>query len=111
MNGPFYNESMRCAVGIATLIGIAVLSLAVCAATPLQRALEFVPADLPIRRALAEGGTSLTYEAPISEVYFTLLDARVEENAIVLDVVPVNDRPNRLFHMLLYRDAPFAGCG
>jgi hypothetical protein len=72
---------------------------------------EAATIDLPVRRALAEGGTSLTYEKPISEAYFTLLDARIEERAIVLDVAPVNDQPNRLFRMLLYLDAPFAGCG
>lgn len=67
--------------------------------------------DLPARRALAEDGVSLTYEKPISEAYFTLLDARIEDSAIILDVAPVNGQPNRLLRMLLYRDAPFAGCG
>jgi hypothetical protein len=68
-------------------------------------------ADLAGRRALAEGGTSTAYEQPISVVCFTLLASRVEDCAIVFDVSPVNDQPNRLFRMLLYLDAPFAGCG
>ena len=72
---------------------------------------EAATADLPIRRALAEGGTSLTYEKPISEAYFTLLEASVEDRAIILDVAPVNNQPQRLFRTLLYLDAPFAGCG
>jgi len=72
---------------------------------------EAAEADLSPRRALPETGMSSTYERPIAEVYFTVLTAEVEGSAVVLTVAPVNGQPRRLFRMLLYLDAPFAGCG
>ncbi|MCK4394881.1 hypothetical protein KAX17_18435 [Candidatus Bipolaricaulota bacterium] len=72
---------------------------------------EAAETDLSPRRALAEAGMSSAYERPIAEAYFTVLTAEVKGSAIVLTVAPVNDQPRRLFRMLLYLDAPFAGCG
>jgi len=66
--------------------------------------------DLAPRRLLAEEGTSREFEAPIREVYFTVIDGRVEDSAIVLTVHPTEDQPRRLFWMISHRDAPFAGC-
>ena len=71
---------------------------------------EFASMDLPLRRALAEEGTSTYFDAPIEESYFVVLDAEVRESAAVLTVAPTNDQPWRLFRMIYYRDAVFAGC-
>jgi hypothetical protein len=77
-------------------------------ATPQQAA-----ADLEGRRLLAEEGISLTsQEAPVTyaERVFTLVDATLVGDAVVLDVVPVDDSPARLEQMLLRRDMLFAAC-
>jgi len=71
---------------------------------------ELAEADLPARCLLAEEGSSSHYDAPIAESYFTVLNCAAKDSALILVVVPVNDQPNRLFRMILYRDAPFAGC-
>jgi len=71
---------------------------------------ELAEADLAARCLLAEEGSSSHYDAPIAESYFTVLDCAVKESAVILEVSPINDQPNRLFRMVLYRDAPFAGC-
>lgn len=71
---------------------------------------ELAAVDLEPRRLLAEEGMSSSFEAPIAESYFTVLSAGVEERAIVFTVAPVNGQPSRLLRMVLYRDAPYAGC-
>jgi len=71
---------------------------------------ELAAMDLPARLLLAEEGISRQYDAPISESYFTVLDFDVQDNAIVLTVAPINDQPSRLFRMIFYLDAVFAGC-
>jgi len=71
---------------------------------------EAVTADLPIRRALAEGAFSQSRKAPYSEVSFTLVEASVEGKDVVLTVFPINDQPKRLFAMIHSRDMSFAGC-
>ncbi len=71
---------------------------------------ELAEMDLAARCMLAEEGLSTHYDAPISEGYFTVLNCTIQDSAVVLEVTPINDQPNRLFRMILYRDAPFAGC-
>jgi len=71
---------------------------------------ELAARDLPARLLLAEAGTSRKYDAPISESYFTVLDFDVQDSAVILTVAPINDQPNRLFRMIFYLDAVFAGC-
>ena len=71
---------------------------------------ELAEADLTARCILAEEGVSSHYDAPIAESYFTVLDCNVQDSAVILEVAPINDQPSRLFRMILYRDAPFAGC-
>lgn len=71
---------------------------------------ELAAIDLPARRALAEEGMSSHYDAPITESYFVVLDASVKDSAAVFAVAPSNDQPSRLFRMVLYLDALFAGC-
>jgi len=71
---------------------------------------ELAERDLPARCALAENAVSAHYEAPISESYFTVLHCTTQDSAVLLEVAPVDDQPNRLFRMVLYLDAPFAGC-
>ncbi|MFC2105176.1 hypothetical protein ACFLS0_00210 [Candidatus Bipolaricaulota bacterium] len=71
---------------------------------------ELAAMDLPLRRALAEEGTSTYYDAPIDDSYFVVLEAEVRESAAILTVAPINDQPWRLFRMIYYRDAVFAGC-
>jgi len=66
--------------------------------------------DLAARRLLANRGASASSDAPISEAYFTLSDARVVGATIVFDVCPASDQPRRLLRMVLYADAPFAAC-
>ncbi|UCF10561.1 MAG: hypothetical protein JSW65_02505 [Candidatus Bipolaricaulota bacterium] len=73
-------------------------------------AVELAELDLAPRRLLAEEGRSSSFDAPIAESYFSVLSAGVEDRAIVFAVAPVNDQPMRLFRMVHYRDAPFAGC-
>jgi hypothetical protein len=73
-------------------------------------AAELAARDLAPRRLLAEEGMSSSFEAPLAESYFTVLSAGVEERAVVFTVAPVNGQPSRLLRMVLYRDAPFAGC-
>lgn len=71
---------------------------------------ELAEIDLPARCVLAEGGVSTHYDAAISESYFTILNCNVRGSAAILMVSPINDQPNRLFRMIFYRDAVFAGC-
>lgn len=71
---------------------------------------ELAAMDLPARCALAEEGMSTYFDAPISESYFTILDCGVQDSALTLIVAPINDQPWRLFRMIFYRDAVFAGC-
>jgi len=66
--------------------------------------------DLEPRRLLAETGGSAHYERSITETFFTLEDAALDETAILFTVRPVNDQPRRLFQMLIYADAAFAAC-
>lgn len=68
-------------------------------------------ADFESRVNLAEKGfvrrpASSTY----SDVYFSLLHAIVEENKIVMEVQPTNDKPGRLFSMAHIEDMTFALC-
>jgi len=71
---------------------------------------EAAAADLEPRRMIAEHGMSSTYDLPTSETFFTVLDAYAEDRVLILSVDPAHGQPRRLFQMLLYRDAPFAGC-
>ena len=71
---------------------------------------ELAEMDLPARCALAEEGISTYFDAPIPESYFTVLDCRVQDSALILAVAPINDQPWRLFRMIFYHDAVFAGC-
>ena len=71
---------------------------------------ELAESDLPARCTLAENAVSEHYDAPISESYFTVLRCTTQDSAILLKVAPVDGQPNRLFRMVFYLDAPFAGC-
>lgn len=71
---------------------------------------ELAAMELPVRCLLAEAGTSREYDAPISESYFTVLSCDVQDSAVILTVTPTNDQPSRLFRMIFYVDAVFAGC-
>lgn len=71
---------------------------------------ELAERELPARCALAQDGMSTSFEAPIAESYFTVLDCCVQDSAAVLSVAPLNDQPWRLFRAILYRDAVFAAC-
>jgi len=67
-------------------------------------------ADLAPRRLLATTGSSTVSEKPVSETYFVLEDAWVDETLLCLVGYPVNSQPSRLFRSILYADAPFAAC-
>ncbi len=71
---------------------------------------ELAAMELPARCLLAEEGASAYHDGPISEDYFTVLNCDVEGSAVILTVVPINDQPIRLFRMIYYLDAVFAGC-
>ena len=71
---------------------------------------ELAAMELPVRSLLAQEGMSAHYDAPISESHFTLIDSDVQASAVILTVAPINEQPNRLFRMIFYRDAVFAGC-
>ncbi|MDQ3248467.1 MAG: hypothetical protein M3Q45_04585 [Chloroflexota bacterium] len=71
---------------------------------------EDAQADLAVRRTAAETGISVVTGQPLSESVFTLDDARVTGNALVLQLRPQNDQPTRLFQMFFTRDMAFAGC-
>lgn len=71
---------------------------------------EFAEIELPVRRVLAETGSSTRYDAPIADSYFSVLDAEVQESGAILTVYPAHDQPRLLFQMIYYRDAIFAGC-
>ena len=71
---------------------------------------ELAAMELPVRCLLAHEGMSTYYDAPISESYFTVLNADVQDSAVVLTTAPTNDQPSRLFRMIFYLDAAFAGC-
>jgi hypothetical protein len=67
-------------------------------------------ADLPGRQRLIEEGDS-TYGLPYQEVAFTSIDSRVSNRRLILDVAPVDDRPNHVFDQLPARFGLFAICG
>ena len=71
---------------------------------------ELAVMDLPVRLALAEEGLSAHYDAPIADSYFVVLEAEVKGSAAVLTVAPTDGQPSRLFRMIFYLDAVFAGC-
>ena len=71
---------------------------------------ELAAMELPVRSLLAQEAISTHHDAPVSESYFTLVSSDVQQSAVILTVTPVNDQPNRLFRMIFYRDAVFAGC-
>ena len=71
---------------------------------------ELATMDLPARLLLAQEGMSTLYDAPISESHFNVLSSDVQDSAVILTVAPINDQPNRLFRMIFYLDAVFAGC-
>ena len=71
---------------------------------------ELAAMELPVRCLLAHEGMSTYYDAPISESYFTVLNSDVQDSAVILTVAPINDQPIRLFRMIFYLDAAFAGC-
>jgi hypothetical protein len=73
-------------------------------------AAELAEMELPARCVLAEQGISIYFDAPIRESYFTILDCGVQDSAVILAVSPLSDQPWRLFRMIIYRDAVFAGC-
>lgn len=70
---------------------------------------ELAVLDRPARLLLAEEGTSAYYEAPISETCFTVQACEVQDSALLMTVIPVANQPLRLFRMIFYRDAVFAG--
>jgi hypothetical protein len=67
-------------------------------------------ADLERRAEMARTGVSLVTGVPYSETLFSLEDASVHGTSLVLEVVPLDDIPRRLFQMLQTRDMGFAGC-
>lgn len=71
---------------------------------------EMAHADLPARRALAQGGVSVITGLPYRETAFTVRDARVEGTSVVLEVEPVGGRPHLLFQLVYRRDLLFATC-
>lgn len=71
---------------------------------------ELAEMDLPAREAVAKEGMSDSFDAPIAERLFTVLDTQVQDSAVIIKVSPINDQPRRLFRMVFYFDAPFAGC-
>lgn len=71
---------------------------------------ELAAMDLPARLLLAQEGMSAHYDAPIAESYFNVLNSDVQDSAVIMTVAPINDQPNRLFRMIFYLDAVFAGC-
>ena len=71
---------------------------------------ELALLDMPARLLLAEEGMSAYYKAPIAEACFTVQSCEVLDSAIVMSVAPVANQPIRLFRMMFYLDAIFAGC-
>jgi hypothetical protein len=67
-------------------------------------------ADLEPRRQLAQDGISLRARQPYRDLAFTVQEAFVQDNDLVLQVSPVNDMPRRLFSIILARDMLFAAC-
>ncbi len=74
-----------------------------------ERAVD-ASADLPGRRRLIEEGDSIRYGAPYRDSVFSLIDAVAEGRQLILDVAPVNDRPQALFDVVTGRDMLFAIC-
>jgi len=71
---------------------------------------ELAEMDLYARCVLAEEGISTYFDAPINESYFTVLESGVQDSGLILTVAPIDDQPWRLFRMIFYWDAAFAGC-
>jgi hypothetical protein len=71
---------------------------------------ELAILDMPARLLLADEGSSTYYDAPISECCFTVQACETKDNAILMTVAPVANEPRRLFRMIFYVDAVFAGC-
>jgi hypothetical protein len=71
---------------------------------------DMASTDMPARLLLAEEGMSAQFDAPIREACFTVQTCEVRDSAIVMSVAPAENRPIRLFRMVFYRDAIFAGC-
>lgn len=67
-------------------------------------------ADLEPRQKLAQEGISLQVKQPYSEVMFTVDEASVKGNSLILQVSPVDGMPRRLFTMFMSRDMIFAVC-
>jgi hypothetical protein len=67
-------------------------------------------ADLEARQQMAQEGISVQMMQPYSEALFSLDDASVEENNLILRVSPANELPRRLFQMVIRRDMGFAAC-
>jgi len=71
---------------------------------------EMASLDMPARLILAEEGRSAYSDAPIFETWFTVQACEVRDRCILMTVAPVANQPVRLFRMILYADAVFAGC-
>lgn len=67
--------------------------------------------DLQPRQQLAQIGiTRGKNPQPYEKVLFSVSNAEVEGNQIIMEVVPVNNHPSRLFQMVWSRDMIFATC-
>jgi hypothetical protein len=66
--------------------------------------------DLPLRRQLAEQGYSLLHLKPFDDFAFTVEDAQLDGNSMVLHVRPVTDNPQEIILSVRMPDAIFAGC-
>jgi hypothetical protein len=71
---------------------------------------QAVAADLPLREQGAREGRSTRSGRPYAEYVFTVTDARAQDRALILDVVPGEGAPVRLFQLVTARDASFATC-
>ncbi len=67
-------------------------------------------ADLEPRRQLAAHGTSLFSDQPYSKDIFTVDDAVVQSDNLLLQVSPINAEPARLFDGVMYFDFAYAAC-
>ncbi len=67
-------------------------------------------ADLEARRMEAEEGLSLRVNLPYRAAVFEVQEARVEDTVLVLELLPFNSQPKRLFEMVYTRDMSFAAC-
>jgi hypothetical protein len=71
---------------------------------------EAAATDLPLREQQARDGRSTLSGRPYAEYVFTVTDARAQDRALILDVVPGEGAPVRLFQMVAQRDVAFARC-